>query len=143
MVSAGACGRREEVDGDVGWVLAPQRYLLTVGVILSGSFDSTVRIWDALSGACLHHLKRHVEPIYSVSFHPTSLYLAVGSFDQTISLWSVEDGQLLRSYEGQSGIFDVAWNPTGDRISVCFADRKVSLVGKATFARVLTETHPH
>jgi transducin (beta)-like 1 len=90
-----------------------------------GSFDSTVRIWDAESGTCLHTLSRHAEPVYSVAFHPSGDYLAVGSFDNTVSFWSMKDGSLVRSYEGESGIFEVSWNKVGDRLAVCFAGQKV------------------
>ncbi|KAI9034321.1 WD40-repeat-containing domain protein [Hyaloraphidium curvatum] len=97
-------------------------------LMATGSFDSTVRIWDVLSGACLHHLKHHTEPIYSVAFHPRGQYVAVGSFDHGMTLWNVADGTLVKRYEGDSGIFEVSWSTAGDKISICFADKRVSVV---------------
>lgn len=34
-------------------------------------------------------------------------YLASGSFDKTLDIWNVQDGSLLKTYQGQGGIFEV------------------------------------
>ncbi len=65
------------------------------------------RLWDAESGMCLHHLTRHEQPVYSVAFSPNGELLASGSFDKNLYIWSVSTGNLVRTYKGQGGIFEV------------------------------------
>jgi WD40 repeat protein len=65
------------------------------------------RLWDAETGACLHHLTQHTQPVYSVAFSPNGELLASGSFDRNLHIWSVASGQLVRTYKGQGGIFEV------------------------------------
>jgi WD40 repeat protein len=64
------------------------------------------RLWDAETGACLHNLTRHTQPVYSVAFSPNGELLASGSFDKSLHIWSVASGQLVRTYKGQGGIFE-------------------------------------
>lgn len=65
------------------------------------------RLWDAESGMCLHHLTKHDQPVYSVAFSPNGELLASGSFDKNLYIWSVSTGNLVRTYKGQGGIFEV------------------------------------
>lgn len=92
------------------------------------SFDSTVRLWEIERGVCLHTLRRHQDPVYSVSYSPDGLYIASGSFDKWLYIWSTVDGSLIRQFQGDSGIFDVCWNNDGTKLAASFADNKVSLL---------------
>ena len=56
----------------------------------SASFDSTVRLWEVEKGACLHTLRRHIDPVYSVAFSPDGRLLASGSFDKCLYIWSTQ-----------------------------------------------------
>ena len=56
---------------------------------------------------CLHHLTKHEQPVYSVAFSPNGELLASGSFDKNLYIWSVSTGNLVRTYKGQGGIFEV------------------------------------
>ena len=67
----------------------------------------TRRLWDAETGACLQSLTQHTQPVYSVAFSPNGELLASGSFDKSLHIWSVASGQLVRTYKGQGGIFEV------------------------------------
>ena len=60
---------------------------------------------------------RHKEPVYSVAFSPDGKFLASGSFDKCVHIWSTQTGQLIHSYKGTGGIFEVCWNSRGDKVS--------------------------
>ncbi|KAL7294385.1 hypothetical protein TKK_0012390 [Trichogramma kaykai] len=93
--------------------------------LVSASFDSTVRLWDIDRGACIYTLTKHTEPVYSVAFSPDGKFLASGSFDKYVHIWSTLSGQLVHSYKGTGGIFEVCWNSRGDKVGASASDGSV------------------
>uniref|UniRef100_A0A061RU95 Transducin (Beta)-like 1 n=1 Tax=Tetraselmis sp. GSL018 TaxID=582737 RepID=A0A061RU95_9CHLO len=97
-------------------------------LLASASFDAAIRIWDADSGACLHSLTQHSDPVYSVSFSPNAQFLASGSFDKCLHIWSMRDGSLFRTYRGGGGIFEVSWNKDGSKVAACCSNCNVCVI---------------
>uniref|UniRef100_A0A5F4VX05 Transducin beta like 1 X-linked n=1 Tax=Callithrix jacchus TaxID=9483 RepID=A0A5F4VX05_CALJA len=95
-------------------------------MLASASFDSTVRLWDVERGVCIHTLTKHQEPVYSVAFSPDGKYLASGSFDKCVHIWNTQNGNLVYSYRGTGGIFEVCWNARGDKVGASASDGSVS-----------------
>lgn len=96
-------------------------------VLASASFDSSVRLWEIEKGICLYNLTKHTEPVYSVAFSPDGKFLASGSFDKCVHIWSTATGQLINSYRGTGGIFEVCWNSRGDKVGASASDGSVSI----------------
>ncbi|CAI6371548.1 unnamed protein product [Macrosiphum euphorbiae] len=94
-------------------------------ILASASFDSTVRLWDVERGTCIKTLTKHNEPVYSVAFSPDGKFLASGGFDNYVHIWSTQSSQLVHSYKGTGGIFDVCWNSKGDKIGASATDGRV------------------
>jgi len=70
-------------------------------------------------------MNRHKEPVYSVAFSPCGKFLASGSFDKCVHIWSTQSGQLVHSYRGTGGIFEVCWNSRGDKVGASASDGTV------------------
>ena len=60
------------------------------GTLASGSYDNTVKLWDAQSGKLLRTLEGHTRGVDIVVFSSDGRLLASKSDDQTIRLWSCE-----------------------------------------------------
>lgn len=97
-------------------------------LLATASFDSTVRLWEIEKGTCIHTLRRHQDPVYSISFSPDGRYIASGSFDKWLFIWSTLDGSLVRQYGAESGIFEVCWNKDGNKLAASFSDNTVSVL---------------
>lgn len=66
---------------------------------VSGSDNSTVKIWDLETGACRATLQGHVGPVDSVAITPDGKRIVSGSRDDTIRVWDAVDGIPVTSWE--------------------------------------------
>ena len=57
--------------------------------IVSGSWDKTVKVWDAQTGQETLTLKGHTSPVMSVSFNSDGKRIVSGSFDKTLKIWDI------------------------------------------------------
>ena len=60
-------------------------------VLVSGSYDATIRLWDTATGEQLETLDGHTYSITSVAVSPDGSTIASGSFDGTVLLWAFPD----------------------------------------------------
>jgi WD40 repeat protein len=83
-------------------------------VLASGSWDNTLKLWDASSGSLLRTLQGHSSRVWSVAWSPDGRVLATSSEDNTLKLWDASSGDLLRTLQGHSSsVYSVAWSPDG------------------------------
>ncbi|XP_029313781.1 WD repeat, SAM and U-box domain-containing protein 1 [Cottoperca gobio] len=61
-------------------------------LLVSGSVDKTVAVYDAKNAVLLYKLNQHERYVTACSFSPTSPLIATGSMDKTVNIWRVEDG---------------------------------------------------
>ena len=85
--------------------------------ILTGSFDTTAKLWDTNTGKQLYTFAGHKNQVVTVAFDPHKSLCATGSMDQTAKLWDIETGKehsTLRGHEGE--IVSLNFNADGDKI---------------------------
>jgi WD40 repeat protein len=63
--------------------------------VISGSDDTTVRIWTLDGSAPPRTLGSHDERVYSVAFSPDGKRVVSGAEDKTVRIWLVENDDLL------------------------------------------------
>jgi WD40 repeat protein len=63
-------------------------------MIVSGSTDTTIKLWSLKSGELLYTLTGHSGAMISLAFSPDGQMLASSSKDGTIQLWQLQPEQL-------------------------------------------------
>ncbi|XP_054466231.1 WD repeat, SAM and U-box domain-containing protein 1 isoform X2 [Anoplopoma fimbria] len=61
-------------------------------LLVSGSVDKTVTVYDANNAVLLYTLNQHERYVTACCFSPTSPLIATGSMDKTVNIWRLEDG---------------------------------------------------
>jgi WD40 repeat protein len=84
-------------------------------ILASGSFDSTIILWDERSGQMLlPPLRGHTDHVYRVAFSPDGTILASASGDHTVRLWEVKTGELKGKPLSHNGeVYSVAIEKSG------------------------------
>ncbi|KAJ1309824.1 hypothetical protein OPQ81_006589 [Rhizoctonia solani] len=72
-----------------------------VPVLISGSLDNTIRIWDVESGKARKTLFGHIEGVWSVQ--SDKLRVVSASHDRTIKVWNHGDGTCVATLVGHRG----------------------------------------
>ena len=61
--------------------------------IVSGSYDSTLQVWDAQTGEQVGNpFQGHTSSVWSVAFSPDGRHIISGSDDRTIRIWDAKTG---------------------------------------------------
>lgn len=69
-------------------------------VVVSGSEDGTIKVWDHESGEYVRTLKGHTNTVNSLDFTPTGSHLASCSTDLSIKLWDFSTYACIRTLRG-------------------------------------------
>ncbi|RAW34706.1 General transcriptional corepressor [Phytophthora cactorum] len=101
-------------------------------LIVSGSGDRKVRLWDARNGQCKKIFGNESggpsDGVTSVALSPDGRLLAAASLDKVVRIWDTETAQLLDRLEGHSdSVYSIAFSPDGKNVISGSLDRNIML----------------
>ena len=67
--------------------------------LASGSYDQTVKVWDAATGELVQTLQGHSDAVSAVAFSGDGTRLASGSGDQMVKVWDAATGELVQTLQ--------------------------------------------
>ncbi|OBT68259.1 hypothetical protein VE03_02335 [Pseudogymnoascus sp. 23342-1-I1] len=70
-------------------------------ILATGSYDTTIKIWDVETGKELRTLRGHTSGIRALQFDDTKLIS--GSLDKTLKVWNWRTGECMSTYQGHTG----------------------------------------
>eukprot|EP01029_Cantina_marsupialis_P002850 TRINITY_DN127462_c0_g1_i2.p1 TRINITY_DN127462_c0_g1~~TRINITY_DN127462_c0_g1_i2.p1 ORF type:complete len:326 (+),score=64.32 TRINITY_DN127462_c0_g1_i2:118-1095(+) len=95
-------------------------------ILVSGSEDATIKIWDAESGEYERTLKGHTNTIQSLGFNDKGTQLVSASADLSIKLWNFELFTCMKTFVGHDhNISGVKFLPNGETILSCSRDQTI------------------
>ncbi|KAI3055665.1 hypothetical protein CBS147353_11284 [Aspergillus niger] len=101
--------------------------------VVSGSDDSTIKLWNAATGELQQTLEGHSASVTAVAFSPDGQTVVSGSYDRTIKLWNAATGELQQTLEGHSDpVSAVAFSPDGRTVVSGSGDSTIKLWNAAT-----------
>jgi len=95
-------------------------------MMLSGSEDTTIRLWDITTGQCLNTFKGHTTSVSSLDFSSDGQLIISGDCDGEVRLWNTTTAQCLRLLQGHtSSIYSVCISPDG-RLALSGGDDSIT-----------------
>ncbi|KAF8203915.1 WD40 repeat-like protein [Pholiota molesta] len=103
-------------------------------LLATSSFDGTARLWDSVTGECLHIFKDHVGPLYSLTYNPDGKFVATGGGDGWLHIYRTRTYECVWSWfigvGNKPGVFEIAWQEHEgiNRIAMALESRQVAVV---------------
>lgn len=89
--------------------------------LATASYDKSVRIWDAQTGAELHRMM-HEGEVQSVDFSPDGRLVASASSDKSVRIWDANTGRQLLNLSHNSQVISVKFSNDGLRVDTTCID---------------------
>ena len=96
--------------------------------VLTGSDDSTARLWDAATGRPIGIPMAHQGQVRAVAFSPDGKTVLTGSSDKTARLWDAATGRPIGTpLNHKATVFAVAFSPDGKAVLTGSSDKTARL----------------
>lgn len=100
--------------------------------LATASTDKTARLWNPVTGKCIHLLDGHSDAVSTISFSPDGRLLATGS-GTMVRIWDTATGIRKSTLEGHSqDIHNIAFSQDGELLVSASSEGKVCLWHPAT-----------
>ncbi|NDJ76316.1 MAG: WD40 repeat domain-containing protein [Chloroflexi bacterium] len=108
--------------------------------LASGSYDQTVRVWDAASGTQVAIFQENNDRVSEVSWSSDGTRLASGSGDGTLRIWDAASSTQIMVIDNNSWVRTIAFSPDGTRLASSSDDGNVRVwdVASGTQLSVMT-----
>nr|7DCO_T Chain T, HLJ1_G0054350.mRNA.1.CDS.1 [Saccharomyces cerevisiae] len=127
------------INGHLGWVRCVAIDPVDNEWFITGSNDTTMKVWDLATGKLKTTLAGHVMTVRDVAVSDRHPYLFSVSEDKTVKCWDLEKNQIIRDYYGHlSGVRTVSIHPTLDLIATAGRDSVIKLWDMRTRIPVIT-----
>ncbi|MBI3864665.1 MAG: protein kinase [Planctomycetia bacterium] len=99
------------------------------GLVLSGSHDNTVKIWEAVSGRTVKTLRGHASWVRACAFSPDHKTVLSASHDNVAKRWNITDYEEVRVLQGRvlhghsDAILAVSFDRDGKNLVTASRDR--------------------
>ncbi len=107
--------------------------------LITGSWDTTLRLWDAATGKPVRDLVGHDAPLQSAAFSPDGKTLASGDADGTVMFFNIATGQRIAALKAHTDrCFGLAFSPDGKHLATAAWDRMVKIWDMGTREPIAT-----
>jgi WD40 repeat protein len=96
-------------------------------VILSGSGNGSLKLWNSTSGAAIRAFAGHTQPVESVALDSGGTLALSGSDDGTMKLWAVASGAELQTFDHPDGQVNGVAFASGARFAVSGGGKTLKL----------------
>jgi predicted Zn finger-like uncharacterized protein len=101
---------------------------------LSGSSDTSMKLWDLATGKCSQVFQEHTFPVLAVCLSADARLALSGSADKTLKLWEVGTGNCRRTFKhgevadwGNATVNSVSLSPDGEHLLSGSTDKTLKL----------------
>ena len=97
------------------------------GKYIASCSYKTIKVWDAITGTCIHTLTGHTSYISSVSWLPHGNYITSWSYDNTVRVWDAISGACI--YNRSINTIDTlaSWSPDGNMLVTGSDDKTIQI----------------
>ncbi|KAG0671520.1 pre-mRNA-splicing factor prp46 [Maudiozyma exigua] len=127
------------INGHLGWVRCVATDCVSNKWFVTGSNDTTIKVWDMSTNKLKLTLAGHAMGVRGLAVSKRHPYMFSASEDKLVKCWDLEKNAAIRDYYGHhSGVHTVAIHPTLDLIASAGRDSVVKLWDIRTKEAVVT-----